>query len=266
MDEEGLRHFLLPNVRTTGKQLGTGSYGSVEEVEVDGLVCAAKKIHDVILYERYITKFKEECQLMSDLRHPHLVQFLGICLLPPFPHPVLVMEKLHSSLDDLLTQHTRHPPLLPTTDIPLSLKRAFFVDTARGLRFLHHHRPNPVIHRDLSAGNVLLTPSMLAKISDLGNARIMDLQPDQLARARLTRAPGTPMYMPPEALRSPPCYGPALDIFSLGHLMLYTLIQVYGGMDSLVTTRVKYMLPSFTHAHTHARMHACTHARTHTQC
>ncbi len=78
--DQRLRRFLLPNVRPTGRELGTGSYGTVEEVNVDGLVCAGKKIHDALveagdpnISERYV----DECQLMSDLRHPHLVQFLG---------------------------------------------------------------------------------------------------------------------------------------------------------------------------------------------
>ena len=173
-DHPGLRRFLLPNVRSTGKALGTGAYGSVEEVAVDGVVCAGKKIHETLLErganpniaERYI----EECQLMSDLRHPHIVQFLGICFLPPSRLPVLVMEKLHTSLDDLLERHTRHPPLLTMADIPLSLKKSMLLDIVNGLVFLHHHVPTPVIHRDLTAKNVLLNSLMVAKISDLGNS------------------------------------------------------------------------------------------------
>ena len=39
---------------------------------------------------------------MSDLRHPNITQFLGVCFLPNCPLPVLVMEKLEGSLDDLL--------------------------------------------------------------------------------------------------------------------------------------------------------------------
>ena len=41
-----LRPFLLDNARPTGTMLGSGSYGSVEEVEIPGVVCAAKKMHD----------------------------------------------------------------------------------------------------------------------------------------------------------------------------------------------------------------------------
>ena len=65
----GLQRFVLPDVRPTGKQLGVGSYGSVEELEVNGLVCAGKRLHDVLL-ERDNTgvanierKYLEECQV-----------------------------------------------------------------------------------------------------------------------------------------------------------------------------------------------------------
>ncbi len=44
-----IRRFLLENVRPTSTTLGVGSYGSVEEVEVDGLICAGKKIHEILL-------------------------------------------------------------------------------------------------------------------------------------------------------------------------------------------------------------------------
>ena len=97
---------------------------------------------------------------------------------------------------------------------------------ARGLLYLHTRNP-PVVHRDLSARNVLLTSSLVAKISDLGNARIVNLRPGQLAT--LTRVPGTLSYMPPESFDEPPQYGPQLDIFSFGHLALFTFTQVFPG-------------------------------------
>ena len=53
----------------------------------------------------------------------------------------------------------------------------------------------------------------------------MNLQPGQLART-LSRLPGTLTYMPPEALSATACYGPSLDIFSFGHLALFTFNQV----------------------------------------
>ena len=154
---------------------------------------------------------------MAEMRHPHIVQFMGLCYLEGSALPVLVMEKLDSSLDDLLET---------SPGLPLALKLSLLTDVTQGLLYLHTHNP-PIVHRDLSARNVLLTSSLVAKISDLGNARIVNLQPGQLART-LTRVPGTLAYMPPESFDEGSRYGPQLDIFSFGHLALYTLTQVRG--------------------------------------
>ena len=155
---------------------------------------------------------------MAAIRHPNIVQFLGLCFLEESALPMLVMERLDTNLDELLEG---------APGLPLALKRSLLVDVGRGLLYLHTRNP-PVVHRDLSARNVLLTSSPVAKISDLGNARIVNLQPGQLAMT-LTCLPGTLVYMPPEAFEEGSRYGPRLDIFSFGHLALFTLIQVKVG-------------------------------------
>ena len=157
----------------------------------------------------------EPLQVMAEMRHPHVVQFLGLCFLEGSALPVLVMERMDSSLDELLES---------TPGLPLTLKRSLLVDVVQGLLYLHSRNP-AIVHRDLSARNVLLTSSLVAKISDLGNARIVNLQ---LSRT-VTRLPGTLAYMPPEAFTEHSQYGPMLDIFSFGHLALFTLTQVREG-------------------------------------
>ena len=162
-----------------------------------------------------VQKYLEECQLMSSLRHPNVTQFLGICFLPGTQLPLLVMELLETSLDDLL-EHMPH--------LPISLKCSVLEDVASGLLYLHKRNP-PVIHRDLTAKNVLLTSHLAAKIADMGNSRIIDMEPGRLAQT-LSKLPGTLVYMPPEALDDRHSYGPPLDVFSFGHLALFTVLQV----------------------------------------
>ena len=64
-----LQQFVLPEVRPTGRKLGVGSYGSVEELEMNGLVCAGKRMHDALLEQGNIgatniaRKYLEECQV-----------------------------------------------------------------------------------------------------------------------------------------------------------------------------------------------------------
>ena len=188
---------------------------------MNGLICAGKRIYEVLIdagnagIENVARKYVQECQLMSDLRHPNITQFLGVCFLPNCQLPVLLMERLNGSLDDLLEA---------VPNIPLPLKRSMLEDVSRGLLYLHKHTPQ-IIHRDLTAKNVLLTSSLVAKITDFGNSRIVNLQPGQLART-LSRLPGTLVYMPPEALEASSRYGPSLDVFSFGHLALFVGLQV----------------------------------------
>lgn len=191
------------------------------QVNIDGLICAGKKIYEALLeagnigVENMAEKYVRECQLMSSLRHPNISQFLGLCFLPNSQLPLLVMERLEGNLDDLLET---------VPNIPMVLKRSILEDVARGLHYLHKHTPQ-VIHRDLTAKNVLLTSSFVAKVTDFGNSRIVSMDPGQLVRT-LTRQPGTLLYMPPEAIVTTSRYGPSLDIFSFGHLALFTLTQV----------------------------------------
>ena len=252
-----LQQFVLSGVTPTGRVLGTGSYGSVEEVSVEllgphacrkcgvvtsysclspqvtykHLTCAAKKLHEVLIeagndgVDGVVRKYLLECQLMSSLRHPNITQFLGLCYLPGTQLPLLVMERLEMSLDELL----EHIP-----GLPISLKRSTLEDVASGLLYLHD-RPSPVIHRDLTASNVLLTSSLVAKISDMGNSRIIDMRGGQMART-LSQLPGTLVYMPPEALDDRHRYGPSLDVFSYGHLALFTLIQVRNHSNKLCSS------------------------------
>ena len=120
------------------------------QVEVKGLVCAGKKIHETLIdadnagVENIAGKYVQECQLMSDLRHPNITLFLGVCFLPNCQLPVLVMERLEGNLDDLLET---------VPNIPLVLKQSMLEDVAKGLLYLHKHNPQ-IIHRDLTAKNV----------------------------------------------------------------------------------------------------------------
>ena len=123
------------------------------------------------------------------------------------------MEKLATSLHDVLD---------PQPFVPVSLKRSILHDVARGLTFLHGQFP-PIIHRDLSAKNVLLTEGKMAKIADLGMARIVP----RLRASTMTKAPGASIYMPPEALEDESKYDITINIFSLGVLAIFTLSQKF---------------------------------------
>ena len=85
-----------------------------------------------------------------------------------------------------------------------------------GLAYLHGQAP-PIIHRDLSGNNVLLSTNMTAKISDLGIAKMLNLTLLQ----QMTETPGTQAYMPPEVMVANPHYDVGVDEFSFGALMIH---------------------------------------------
>ena len=64
-----LQRFVLPEVQTTGRELGEGSYGSVEELKVKGLVCAGKRLHKALVeqgnagVEKIASSFLKECKV-----------------------------------------------------------------------------------------------------------------------------------------------------------------------------------------------------------
>ena len=230
-DHPQLRPYVLSDVQLTGTTIGHGAYGSVEEVAVP--VCgAAKKVHDLLLGSPKVTsQFAEELQLMSTLRHPNIVQFLGVCFFPGSRLPALVMERLLTSLHDLLDPETDDAQPLPL-DAPrplsfftMGLKCRVLHNVANGLAYLHERSP-PTIHRDLSAKNVLLTSELEGKIADLGVARIV---PRMRAAATMTKAPGAFVYMPPEAIAAADSneqkskYNVSIDIFSFGVVAIFTI-------------------------------------------
>ena len=64
---------------------------------------------------------------------------------------------------------------------------------------------------------------MSGKISDLGVAKILNLTPAQMTQRMSTQAPGTPCYMPPEALRARPTYTSKIDSYSYGVMVIHVL-------------------------------------------
>ena len=222
---ESIQGFVLKGVTSLNrKELGRGAYGKVYEVKYCQTVCAAKEIHSILIEdvgetERRLTieSFLRECRQCSMLRHPNIIQFLGVY----YPTregganrmrlPVMVMEMMADSLTSFVDKHEK---------IPVLIKYSIVHDVSLGLCYLHNHDP-PIVHRDLSPNNVLLTAHHVAKISDLGVAKVIKAD----SRKTMTKAPGTVDFMPPEALDDTPEYGPLMDVFSFAGIILHTFNQ-----------------------------------------
>ena len=240
-EDAKFRELTLANVKDLNKSLGRGSYGKVFAVEYCGTPCAAKEIHSILLPEQggenWITKtFLHECYHCSVLRHPNLVQFLGVYYPDTTgpsrgpPLPIMVMEMMNDNLTNFFDKYE---------NIPADVKWSILYDIALGLQYLHCHDP-PVIHRDLSPNNVLLTSHMVAKIGDLGVAKVIKV--DQRTVSRFTQAPGTMHFMPPEALKNNPIYGTPLDVFSYAGIVLFVANQKWPTPTELTYTDSKTKL------------------------
>ena len=212
-----LREFVIDNIHL-GKQIGRGANGRILEAKWEGIVVAVKEIHAIFInevsdeeYLAFKRSFLRECEQSSRLRHPNIVRFFGIYWPPAARAPSLVMERLYCSLTSLLEQNSV---------LPIETKVSIIYDVALGLRYLHTRIPI-IIHRDLSSNNVLVSKGMEGKIGDLGTVRLVD----PTKQSRMTKAPGTADFMPPEALAviDNIRYERELDVFSFGCVMLHTL-------------------------------------------
>ena len=211
-------------------------------MKINGAMYAAKKfrVDSSMNPDEFTKKFATELHILLRLNHPNIVQYKAICFLTGSNMPALVMEQLQVNL---------HAYLLNASyaNLPLNTKISILCDTAKGLAYLHGHKP-AVIHRDLTAKNVLLSSDRVAKISDFGNARVIDIDPKCASElTSTTRVPGTIIYMPPEASSDHAKFNEKLDIFSYGQLSLFTatqtlpsrLLPVYDDENSCFRTEVQ---------------------------
>ena len=200
------------------EELGEGAFGRVTKVYWNGLPCAAKELRDdkELLNDENRAKngfYVESLQLASRLRHPNIVQYIGLWKRPN-GNDVILMELLpRKSLT-----HFLHNTEARIRSIPLRVKRRILIDVCCAMIYLHNLRPC-VLHRDLTSNNILLTSDFRAKVTDFGQARFYT----DANQEKLTRQPGTKAFMPPEALLPEPKYGKPLDRFSFGCVTLQML-------------------------------------------
>ena len=123
--------------------------------------------------------------IASRCRHPCLLQFMGAT--NDEGSPLFVTELMELSLRALLEQRQ-----LSETEISV-----ITLDVCRALNYLHHMKPSPIVHRDVSSANVLLWrqgEQWRGKVSDYGTAKFV--------QQTMTAAPGAPIYSAPEAVSS----------------------------------------------------------------
>ena len=240
-------------------RLGSGAYGQVCRATLDELPCAAKLLHAILLdpdKPRNRTLFEQECRFLSEIRHPNIVQYLGVAEDEVSGLPILLMELMDDSLTHFLEQSEE--PLAYHVQVNIGH------DIALAVAFLHLNR---IVHRDLSSSNVLLIGAgSRAKVTDFGMSTLTELNPRMTG---LTKCPGNPAYMSPEALLDPPVYTEKLDCFQVGVLMLQIMTRKYPvpgrAMNRVRDARyptgwANIPVPELQRRHNHLRLVAETHS------
>ena len=189
-------------VEMTTEVVGRGGWGEVKIAKFRGLRVAAKCLHEMIISPYNLRKFNREMTIAAQLHHPNLLMFLGAVV---GGEPMILTELMPTSLRRQLEKE----------EMPAAHVTSIAQDVARALTYLHQWKPHPIIHRDISSGNVLLGPlpnGWRALVSDYGSANFVN-------HISSTIAPGCPMYAAPEA-RFPDQHSPKMDAFSFGVLLM----------------------------------------------
>ncbi|XP_057796212.1 serine/threonine-protein kinase EDR1-like isoform X1 [Salvia miltiorrhiza] len=200
---------------TVGTRVGIGFFGEVFRGVWNGTEVAIKVFLEQDLTAENMEDFCNEISILSRLRHPNVILFLGACTRPPRLSMVTEYMEMGSLyyLIHLSGQKKK-----------LSWRRRIKMlrDICRGLMCLHRMK---IIHRDIKSANCLVNKHWTVKICDFGLSRIYIDVP-----VKDSSSAGTPEWMAPELIRNEP-FSEKCDIFSLGVIMweLCTLNKPWEG-------------------------------------
>jgi serine/threonine-protein kinase len=195
---------VLAKDQTLGKyqiidRLGAGGFGTVY-LALDTWVNRKVALKVPHQQQDEIVDLLKEPRIMAALKHPNIVELITV----ERKNDTFFMVLEYVEGESLDKAIRRDRALDPARALQIGL------DVCSAIAFAHSQQ---ILHRDLRPANILLTRDGVAKVTDFGTSRILELQKEGFARTRI----GSPPYMAPEHFRGRAVF--QSDLWSLGITM-----------------------------------------------
>ncbi|XP_020880544.1 serine/threonine-protein kinase EDR1 isoform X2 [Arabidopsis lyrata subsp. lyrata] len=185
------------------------SKGTFHKASWRGIDVAVKTFgEEMFTDEDKVNAFRDELALLQKIRHPNVVQFLGAVTQST---PMMIVTE-YLPKGDLRQYLDRKGPLMPAHAVKFAL------EIARGMNYLHEHKPEAIIHCDLEPPNILRDDSGHLKVADFGVSKLLVVKKTVKKDRPATSLDSSWRYMAPEVYRNEE-YDTKVDVFSFALIL-----------------------------------------------
>ena len=186
------------------RKLGQGAMAKVylaRQLSLDRLVAIKVLPRDYSNNPNFIARFQKEGRAAASLSHNNIVA----------AYEIGEVGGLHYFVMEYVDGDTVYDRIAARKRLPEREALEIIRQVASALEYAHERG---FVHRDIKPRNIMMTRSGVAKLADLGLARMISDR--ELAESEAGRAYGTPFYISPEQIQGKVDIGPPADIYGLG--------------------------------------------------